>query len=50
MSNQWTYIWMAYGATWVVLGAYYVSLRRRLRRAEAAVRERDLAAAEGRVR
>jgi hypothetical protein len=36
MSDQWTYIWMAYGATWVVLGVYYVYLRRRVRRAAAA--------------
>lgn len=42
--SEWTYIWMAYGATWVVLAAYYVSVRRKLRRAESA------AADDGRVR
>ena len=50
MSDQWTYIWMAYGATWAVLGVYYVYVRRRLRRAEAAAREAGLAGAEGRTR
>ena len=34
--SEWAYIWMAYGLTWVVLAAYTVSVRRRLRRAEAA--------------
>ena len=50
MSDQWAYIWMAYGATWVVLGVYYVRVQRRLRRAEAAAREGGLAGSEGRVR
>ena len=38
MSN-WTFIGMAYGATWVVLATYMVYLRRRLGRAEAVARE-----------
>ena len=39
MSDQWTYIWMAYGATWAVLAGYYLHVRRRLRRAELAARD-----------
>ena len=37
--SEWTYIWMAYGATWAVLAAYALHVRRRLRRAEAMLRE-----------
>ena len=51
--SEWTFVWMAYGATWVVLAVYLTYVRRRLRRAELAVA--DSAAAEsagdsGRVR
>ena len=37
--SEWTYVWTAYGLTWVVLAAYAAYVVRRARRAEAAVRE-----------
>jgi hypothetical protein len=36
--TNWTYIWMAYGLTWIVLASYSTYLRLRVRRAEEAAR------------